>query len=120
MEYLRITAGPIQGLDVVLCENSADVGLPDHWRIDAAGEGVCLRKFGRIAIVLEPAQRLGQASAMDPLPPPLAFFVLLFSGWVNRQQQAVMTICSRRIGCSARRTDPDVCVSPTTSAAAWR
>src|SRR6516225_1786568 len=90
MEYLRITAGPIQGLDVLLCENSADVGLPDHWRIDAAGEGVCLRKFGRIAIVLEPAQRLGQASAMDPLPPPLAFFVLLFSGWVNRQQQAVI------------------------------
>ena len=27
---------------------------------------------------------------MDPLPPPLAFFVLLFSGWVNRQQQAVI------------------------------
>src|SRR6516225_9770874 len=25
---------------------------------------------------------------MDPLPPPLAFFCLLFSGWVNRQQQA--------------------------------
>jgi hypothetical protein len=27
---------------------------------------------------------------MDPLPPPLAFFFLLFSGWVNRQQQAVI------------------------------
>ena len=27
---------------------------------------------------------------MDPLPPPLAFFLLLFSGWVNRQQQAVI------------------------------
>ena len=27
---------------------------------------------------------------MDPFPPPLAFFVLLFSGWVNRQQQAVI------------------------------
>ena len=27
---------------------------------------------------------------MDALPPPLAFFVLLFSGWVNRQQQAVI------------------------------
>jgi hypothetical protein len=26
---------------------------------------------------------------MAPLPPPLAFF-LLFSGWVNRQQQAVI------------------------------
>src|SRR5215813_8264318 len=27
---------------------------------------------------------------MDPLPPPLAFFCLLFSGWANRQQQAVI------------------------------
>jgi hypothetical protein len=27
---------------------------------------------------------------MDPLPPPLAFFLLLFSGWVNRPQQAVI------------------------------
>ena len=27
---------------------------------------------------------------MDSLPPPLAFFFLLFSGWVNRQQQAVI------------------------------
>ena len=27
---------------------------------------------------------------MDRLPSPLAFFVLLFSGWVNRQQQAVI------------------------------
>ena len=27
---------------------------------------------------------------MDPLPPPLAFFLLLFSGWVNRHQQAVI------------------------------
>jgi hypothetical protein len=27
---------------------------------------------------------------MDPLPPPHAFFCLLFSGWVNRQQQAVI------------------------------
>src|SRR5262245_48105448 len=27
---------------------------------------------------------------MDALPPPLAFFPLLFSGWVNRQQQAVI------------------------------
>ncbi len=51
---------------------------------------MCLRKFGRIAIVLESAERLGHASAMDPLPPPLAVFVLLFSGWVNRQQQAVI------------------------------
>jgi hypothetical protein len=27
---------------------------------------------------------------MDPLLPPLAFFALLFSGWVNRPQQAVI------------------------------
>jgi hypothetical protein len=27
---------------------------------------------------------------MGPLPPPLAFFLLLFSGWVNRHQQAVI------------------------------
>ena len=27
---------------------------------------------------------------MDPLPPPLAFLCLLFSGWVNRQQQAAI------------------------------
>lgn len=27
---------------------------------------------------------------MDRLPPPLAFLFLLFSGWVNRQQQVVI------------------------------
>src|SRR6478735_5827894 len=27
---------------------------------------------------------------MAPVPPPLAFFVLLLSGWVNRHQQAVI------------------------------
>jgi transposase InsO family protein len=27
---------------------------------------------------------------MDRLPPPLAFFLLLFSGWINRRQQAVI------------------------------
>jgi len=27
---------------------------------------------------------------MDPLPPPFAFFLLLFSGWVNRRQQGVI------------------------------
>src|SRR6202043_1030218 len=39
---------------------------------------------------LEPRRPLGHASAMDRLPPPLAFFLLLFSGWVNRHQQAVI------------------------------
>jgi hypothetical protein len=27
---------------------------------------------------------------MEPLSPPLAFIVLLFAGWVNRQQQAII------------------------------
>jgi hypothetical protein len=27
---------------------------------------------------------------MDPLPPPLTFFLVLFSGWINRHQQAVI------------------------------
>ena len=35
-------------------------------------------------------QPLGHACGMDALPPPLAFVVLLFAGWVNRQQQAVI------------------------------
>lgn len=33
---------------------------------------------------------LRQAPAMDQLPPPLAFFLLLFSGWINRHQQSVI------------------------------
>jgi len=37
---------------------------------------------------LKSGQPLGHAFAMDPLPPPFAFFLLLFAGWVNRQQQA--------------------------------
>ena len=35
-------------------------------------------------------RRSGTLFAVDPLPPPLAFFILLFAGWVNRQQQAVI------------------------------
>ena len=41
-------------------------------------------------IPLEPGRSLGHASAMDPLPSPFAFFLLLFSGWVNRHQQPVI------------------------------
>jgi hypothetical protein len=55
---------------------------------------------------------------MDPLPPPLAFFCLLFSGWVNRQQQAVIDYLLDE-GSSVRRRHPDDCASPTTSDAAW-
>jgi len=32
----------------------------------------------------------GHLFVLDLLPPPIAFFCLLFSGWVNRQQQAVI------------------------------
>src|SRR5215831_9739371 len=39
---------------------------------------------------LDPDRPLGHACAMDSLPPPLAFLVLVFAGWVNRQQQAVI------------------------------
>src|SRR5262245_14029665 len=33
---------------------------------------------------------LWKLGPMDALPPPLTFFLLLFSGWVNRHQQAVI------------------------------
>ena len=39
---------------------------------------------------LEPTRTCVNLPPMDPLPPPLAFCLLLFSGWINRQQQAVI------------------------------
>jgi hypothetical protein len=41
---------------------------------------------------------------MDALSPPLAFFLRLFSGWVNRQQQAVIDYLleENRILCAER------------------
>lgn len=39
---------------------------------------------------LEPRRSFGHASAMDLVPRPLAFFLLLVAGWVNRQQQDVI------------------------------
>jgi hypothetical protein len=56
---------------------------------------------------------------MDPLPPPLAFFLLLFSGWVNRHQQAVIDYLLEENRVLRARTVPDGCASPTTSGAAW-
>jgi Homeodomain-like domain len=41
-------------------------------------------------VLVEARLRFRQAPAMNPLPQPLALFGLLFSGWVNRQQQAVI------------------------------
>ena len=39
---------------------------------------------------IEPGRPGRHASGMDSLPPPLAFFLLLVSGWVNRHQQNVI------------------------------
>jgi hypothetical protein len=39
---------------------------------------------------LAPEAAVRQALAMDSLAQPFAFFLLLFSGWVNRQQQDVI------------------------------
>ena len=40
---------------------------------------------------------------MDP-PPPLAFLVFLFAGWINRQQQPVIDDLREENRCSVRRT----------------
>jgi hypothetical protein len=40
---------------------------------------------------------------MDALPPPLAFFLLLTSGWVNRQQQVVDYLLEENRVLRARR-----------------
>src|SRR5437868_4531575 len=46
--------------------------------------------MGLLPARLAPCQPVGHACAMDALPPPLAFVVLVLAGWVNRQQQAVI------------------------------
>jgi hypothetical protein len=46
---------------------------------------------------------------MDPLPPPLAFFLLLFSGWVNRHQQAVIDYLIEENRVLRAVTVPDDC-----------
>ena len=55
---------------------------------------------------------------MNSLPPPFAFFLLLVSGWVNRQQQAVIDYLLEGTVSSAPRTVVDDFASPTTSGAA--
>jgi hypothetical protein len=81
----------------VLCENPAERVSPGNWPIDAVGGRVRvgnLSPVGRRTMPnLTPVEQrppFRQAPAMDQLPPPLAFFLLLFSGWVNRHQQAVI------------------------------
>jgi hypothetical protein len=55
--------------------------------------GISARCDGARCPNVAPVERrapVRQTPAMDPVPPPLAFFLLLFSGWVNRNQQAVI------------------------------
>ena len=54
---------------------------------------------------------------MDPLPPPLAIFCLLFSGWVNRQQQAVIDYLLEENRVLRAAQGSADCGSPTTDAA---
>jgi len=69
------------------------MGVSTPWE-EAIASGTSAHSRGpegpNYASPVEPRRPLRQASAMDPLPPPLAFFVLLFSGWVNRHQQVVI------------------------------
>jgi hypothetical protein len=86
-----------KSLDAVLCENPAQGGSSENPPIDLSekafvpgipdlSDGVGCPKV----VPVESRLLLGQAAAMHPLPPPLAFLLLLFSGWVNRQQQAAV------------------------------
>ena len=56
---------------------------------------------------------------MDPLPRPFAFLLLLVSGWVNRQHQAVIDYLLEENRVLRAAHDPGGSASPTTSAAAW-
>ena len=65
-------------------------------RVTTAGGGFASGSPANLTVTtpipqsLNPGPPLGQASVMAPLPSPLAFVLLLFSGSVNRQQQAVI------------------------------
>ena len=81
----------------VVCENSAERGSRKAG-LSAPSEKV-FRRESRISLTAQDAPTSyllnrgcpwDQAAAMDPLPRPLAFLLLLFSGWVNRQQQAAI------------------------------
>ena len=58
--------------------------------IAAAANRVWRGNSAHSTSVLNGGSASGTLAAMDSVPPPLAFFCLLFSGWVNRQQQAVI------------------------------
>jgi putative transposase len=50
----------------------------------------------RLAL-LEPERSVGHALTMDPLPPSLAFFLLLVSGWVILDRDPLYTAAFRRL-----------------------
>src|SRR5262249_24811668 len=85
------------GRDAVRCEKSVDARSPDDRRIrrtrrQLVGRHSTQTLWGTISkgAGLHCASLSGTLYAMNSLPPPLAFVVLLFAGWVNRQQQAVI------------------------------
>ena len=82
--------------DRVLFENPADGGSHGDTRLSTRSEEAFAQCFSPVCGAdanlgpVEPRPSLRQAHAMDPLPRPLAFFLLVFSGWVNRHQQAII------------------------------
>jgi hypothetical protein len=95
---------PAWMFDPVLCENPAERVSPGNWPIDAVGGRVRLANLSpvgrRTMPNLTPVEQrppFTQASDMDPLPPPLAFFLLLFSGWVNRRQNRSSAVVASRL-----------------------
>ena len=61
--------------EAVVCENYADLAV---------------RRSDLIRSGLVRPGSAGQAGRMDKLSPPLRLLILMFAGWVNREQQAVI------------------------------
>jgi hypothetical protein len=94
--------------DPVLCEYSAVREVPEI--VSDGQESPC---------ILNQVAPLRDASALHSLPRPLAFLLLLVSGWVNRQQQAVIDDLLEENRILRDTHAPDGYALPTTSAAAW-
>jgi len=77
-------------------------GASDVRRTPVCEDAVGTTATNRALCGREPRSVLRQALAMNPLPRSLAFLVLLFSGCVNRHQQAVIDYLLRRTESSAR------------------
>src|SRR5262249_11795731 len=80
------------------------------WTASGQSEGA-----GSDVVPVETWPPRGHASAMDPLPPPRAFFLMLFSGWVNRHQQAMSDYLLEENRILRRPTVRDDCARPMTS-----